>query len=163
MAKSQRKSSKAKNQIAPVRSFSSRLAEEKAVYVVNIKKKAQAIVAQVLVHFGAGYGAERQNETPGTAPANANIFLDPQVIATFHGMLLDSTIEHYSEVQWDAPPIRETVLKAAFEHGVLARRQVVADGTGALTTIQILQTLAQVQAVFCPGVPGAGGGPICRF
>ena len=162
MAKSQRKSSKARQPISSVLPVRSHLGD-KAVVVFDVGKHAQAIVAQVLVHFGAGYGAERQNETPGEEPANAEIFSDPTVIANFYGMLLQSTIDHFFEVQWDAPPVRETVLKAAFTHGVLARQRVVADSSVTLNLIQILQTLVEVQEDFCPGVPGAGGGPICRF
>jgi hypothetical protein len=158
MAKSQRKSMKARStedsSVVPLRA---RIAQ--VIAVVNVEKEAQAIVAQILSHFGAGYSAERQNETPGGTPTNANIFLKPSVFAGFHAYLLNSTVTNFMDTGWDNPAIRAQTLLAAFEHGVLARKQVVSEGTAALTLAQIFVTLEIAKVKFCPS--GSGGGGAC--
>jgi hypothetical protein len=158
MAKSQRKSIKARStEVSSVVPLRARIAQ--VVAVVNVEQQAQAIVAQLLAHFGAGYSAERQNETPGGIPTNANIFLKPSVFAGFHAYLLNSTVTNFLDINWDNPAVRAQTLLAAFEHGVLARKQVVSDGTGALTLAQIFVTLEVAKVNFCPS--GGGGGGAC--
>jgi hypothetical protein len=157
MAKSQRKSKDALRALkTPVTPNRAKL-EDKAIVVLDVERQAQAIVADVLVHFGAGYGAEQQNEE------GAQITEVPTVLAAFHQLLLTSTIDNFLEVEWDAPPVREQVLIAAFEHGRAARKLVVEEDTDTLTLVQILVSLKEIQDKFCEGVSGAGGGPICRF
>ena len=132
------------------------------VPILTNEEKAAAIVGHILVHFGAGYGAQRQTETPAAPPANLQIFQKPSDLATFHFMLLESTVRNFAALNWATnTPLRDQVTKAAFKHGALARQKVVADGTVTLTIDQIISTLRSVQASDCPG--GAGGGPICDF
>lgn len=128
--------------------------------------KASAIVAQVLTHFGAGYGAQRQTE-PGqaAAPAAQQIFAAPIDLAAFHFLLLDSVVRNFQSLLWDInQPGRDLICKAAFQHGVLARQQVVADadGTDRLVLLQILATLKTIQKTIC-NAKGAGGGMVCDF
>lgn len=126
------------------------------------EQKAASIVAHVLAHFGAGYAVQRQTEAGSAVPpVNQPIFDKPIDLATFHFMLLDSTIRNFGALNWDNnAPVRDQVTTAAFNHGALARQRVVADGTGTLSILQILSTLVTVQAS-CPG--GAGGGAVCDF
>jgi hypothetical protein len=126
--------------------------------------KAAAIVGQVLVHFGAGYGAQRESENPTAPLPNSPIFTKPTDLARFHHKLLESTFRNLSIINWGTnTPLRDQITKAAFHHGVLARQRVVADGTTTLSYMQIIETLKTVQANFCPGSGGAGGGPVCDF
>ena len=128
--------------------------------------KASAIVGQVLTHFGAGYGAQRQTEaTAGAPPKAQQIFAMPIDLSGFHFLLLDSVLRNMHKLNWDIDqPTRDTVCKAAFEHGVLARTQVVADndGTDRLLLLQILLTLKVIQKTIC-SAKGAGGGIVCDF
>ena len=157
MAKSQRKSMKARSTVySSVVPLRARI--DQVVAVVNLEQQAQAIVAQLLAHFGAGYGAERQNETPGDPPINADIFIKPSVCAAFHGYLLNSTVTNFLNIHWDNPAVRAQTLIAAFKHGVLARQLVVSEETGALTLAQIFVTLEAAKQ-FCPS--GSGGGGAC--
>src|SRR6185295_12012242 len=74
-------------------------------------KKAAAIVAQVLVHFGQGYGS-----------TGAQIFATPADLALFHRLLLKSTLKNLATLNWDTDqPGRDMVCSAAFQHGVLAK------------------------------------------
>jgi hypothetical protein len=161
MAKSQLKKVAAMRnlQSSAVRPLRARLAE-KVVISINVEKEAAAIVAHVLAHFGAGYGAERQRATGGT-PSNVEIFKTPAVLKGFHALLLNSTIDNFMDVHWDVESIRKQILNAAFEHGVRARKRVVQDGSNGLSLQQILDTLEDIQSEFCP--PGAGGGAVCSF
>lgn len=128
--------------------------------------KASAIVGQVLTHFGAGYGAQHRTEAAaGATPQAQQIFAKPIDLAGFHFLLLDSVLRNFGKLNWDFDqPLRDTICKAAFEHGVLARRQVVADGDGSdrLLLVQILVTLKVIQKTIC-GATGAGGGIVCDF
>ena len=54
------------------------------------------------------------------------------------------------DIHWDIPPVRNQTLLAAFEHGVLARKTVVSEGTGALTLAQILRHPGSDQAAVLP-------------
>jgi hypothetical protein len=128
------------------------------------EQKAAAIVSHVLVHFGAGYGAQRQTENPSATPTNAQIFRQPSDLSSFHFMLLESTLRNFSNMNWDTnTPLRAQVTLTAYEHGKLARQKVVADGSSTLSITQILDTLATVKATHCPTPAGAGGGRICDF
>jgi hypothetical protein len=130
----------------------------------TLQQRASAIVGHVMVHFGAGYGAQRQSETPNTAPANAQIFQNPSDARSFHLLLLDSVIRNFNTINWDLNPgTRNNVLRAAFDHGVLARQRVVQDGTTTLTFAQIMSTLRQIQTSHCPNPGAAGGGDVCDF
>ena len=159
MAKSQRKSVKARSSlVSSVVPLRARLAD-KVVVVLNIEKEAQAIVAQILAHFGGGYAAERQRESPGGTPTNADIFNSPSVCGAFYAYLFNSTVTNFMDIHWDIPSVRNQTLLAAFEHGVLARKTVVSEGTGALTLAQIFVTLEVIKPLFCPS--GSGGGGAC--
>jgi hypothetical protein len=154
MAKKARKAKKAKK----AKSGSGRAASS----VMGNELKATAIVAEVMANFGGGYEAERQNETPSTPTTSAPIFKNPSVAKTFHFALLESTLRNLDIIDWEINPgVRAQVSSAAFKHGRLARKRVVSDGTGALTTAQIFQTLQQIKATECPG--GVGGGLVCDF
>jgi hypothetical protein len=123
-------------------------------------EKAAAIVAQVLVHFGAGYGAQRQTENPGGAPPNQAIFATPADSAKFHHKLLKSTFDSLDILPFSTNQgLRDQICSVAFQHGMLARQRVVTDGTPALVIQQILDTLETVKALCPPG--GAGGGRVC--
>src|SRR5437773_11679901 len=64
-------------------------------------QNAPSIVADVLVHFGAGYGAEIHYDTGSTgAPAFTPIFKRPSDLNTFHTSLLESTSRHLAELNW---------------------------------------------------------------
>jgi hypothetical protein len=127
-------------------------------------ERAAAIVGHVLTHFGGGYSAQRQTETPGAAPVNLQIYQKPSDLKIFHSALLESTVRNFATFDWDAnQPLRDQICNAAFEHGVRARQMVVAQGTTTLTAVQILTTLKAVQQAFCAGPGGAGGGPVCDF
>lgn len=119
-------------------------------------RKAAAIVAHVLAHFGAGYGAERQKSG---ATGQLQIFAAPAALATFHDLLLTSVLKNLATINWEADqPARDAVCNAAFHHGVLAFQTTPA---APLTFQVILDTLRTIQETLCPA--GAGGGPICDF
>src|SRR6516225_9256273 len=108
------------------------------IHLPSRELKAAAIVGQVLVHFGAGYGAQCQSVNPTAPPSNTPIFTAPIDLATFHHNLLKSTIKNLSKIQWDTNvPLRDQINKAAFHHGVLARQRVVTDATKTLNYGQI--------------------------
>lgn len=121
-------------------------------------RKAAAIVAQVLVHFGAGFAIQR--ETANASAANdSQIFATPADLAAFHDLLLTSVVKHLSTLNWDTDgPGRDAVCLAAFKHGDLAGQT---SPTAPLTFTVILTTLRTIQEEVCP--PGAGGGPVCDF
>jgi hypothetical protein len=124
--------------------------------------RAASIVAEVMANFGGGYEAERQSETPSTPTISAPIFKNPSVAKTFHFALFESTLRNLDSIDWEINPgVRAQVSSSAFKHGRLARKRVVGDGTGTLTTAQIFQTLQQIKATECPG--GVGGGLVCDF
>ena len=123
-------------------------------------EKAAAIVAHVLVHFGAGYGAQRQTENPGTPPLNQDIFTTPSDASKFHHKLLKSTFDSLDQLPFSTNQgLRNQICSVAFQHGMLARQLAVQDGTPTVDIRQILQTLTQVKQQ-CPPV-GAGGGRVC--
>jgi hypothetical protein len=126
-------------------------------------RAAGAIVAQVLTHFGAGYGSQRLSENPSGPLPDFQIFCAPQDIKVFYKLLLKSTLKHLATLNWDTDqPMRDAVCSAAFQHGVLARKTVVAEGAPCLTLEIILDTLETIHATVCPGT-GAGGGLVCDF
>ena len=96
-------------------------------------------------------------------PDNGAIFKDTTVAPNFETLLHKSTVDHFPDVKWydDLDGKRKNTLNAAFQHGVVCRLKVVKDGTGALTLVQILETLPFIQQTFCP--PGPGGGAPCSF
>jgi hypothetical protein len=117
-------------------------------------KKAAAIVAQVVAHFGAGVAAEREKTSPGST---AQIFAAPADLFAFHDLLLASVLKHLATLNWETDqPGRDFVCTNAFKHGVLAYQTTPA----ALTFMVILDTLREIQKS-CP--PGAGGGKVCDF
>jgi hypothetical protein len=123
-------------------------------------EKAAAIVAHVLVHFGAGYAAQRQTENPNAVPPNQAIFTAPSDSAKFHHKLLKSTFDNLDDLPFSTNQgLRDQICSVAFQHGMLARQQAVSDGTGTLGIQQILDTLEKVKQL-CP--PGAGGGRVCN-
>lgn len=129
-------------------------------------KKAAAIVGHVLTHFGAGWGSQRQTETPTSAPVNLEIFTSPADASGFHAKLLKSSIDglNANDLPFSSNAgLRNQVCQAAFNHGVEARKQAVADGTTTVNLAQILLTHAKIKAT-CPGSRGgAGGGRVCNF
>ena len=123
-------------------------------------EKAAAIVAHVLVHFGAGYGAQRQTENPGTAPPNQSIFTTTSDSAKFHHKLLKSTFDSLDDLPFSkVQGLRDQICSAAFQHGIEARQQAVAAGTPTINIKQILVTLANVKRL-CP--PATGAGRVCN-
>lgn len=125
-------------------------------------KVAAAIVGQVLVHFGAGYGSQQLAEDTTKPLPDFQIFATPQDIASFTELLLTSVLKHTATLNWTTDgPGRDRVCSAAFNHGVLARKEVVANGDAALTFPVILSTLRTIQGLMCP--LGAGGGSVCDF
>lgn len=155
----------AKKKAAPAKKPSKKVPVIAVATTVDVPK-ASAIVGQVLAHFGAGYGAQRQTEASAkTPPAALQIFATPTDLGGFHYLLLDSVLRNFSAINWDIDqPQRDVVCRTAFDHGVLARKQVVADndGTDRLHLVQILQTLKAIQATHCSAA-GAGGGKVCHF
>lgn len=126
--------------------------------------RAGGIVGHVLVHFGAGYGAQRQTENATAPPANLQIFGRTSDSLHFHAALMESTLRNLAKIDWETNQgQRDAICAAAFAHGVLARQTVVADGTPTLSLVQILTTLKTIQGIHCPGPGGAGGGPVCDF
>jgi hypothetical protein len=142
-------------------------AKKKAKLVVSTThlKDAGAIVAEVVVHFGAGYAMQRGTE--GTAMINTDpIFGKHADFVTFQRWLLGCTSRNLarhslSVVAWrrQNSPTRAQVTLTAFAHGMLARKTVVAEGTGTLTNAQVMATLQAIKAT-CPA--GGGGGDICQ-
>jgi hypothetical protein len=117
-------------------------------------RKAAAIVGQVVAHFGAGAGSERQRTSPG---ATGQLFAAPSDLAAFHDLLLNSVLKHMATLNWDTDqPGRDFICNNAFAHGVLAYQTAA----GPLTFMVILDTLRVIQQN-CP--PGAGGGKACDF
>jgi hypothetical protein len=126
-------------------------------------RQAGAIVAQVLVHFGAGYGAQRLAENPTGPLPNFQIFCEPKELRLFFNLLLSSTLRNLHKLNWETDqPLRDAVCSAAFKHGVAARKEAAAGG-GCLTFDIIEETLRDIQAAECPAPTGAGGGLVCEF
>ena len=118
-------------------------------------KTAAGIVAQVLVHFGAGVAVARETTSPGST---AQIFATPSDIAIFTDLLLKSVVTHLAALNWDTQPTtRNFVCARAFDHGKLAYQTQL----GPLTFAVILDTLRVIQEICPPG--GAGGGKVCAF
>ena len=118
--------------------------------------RAAGIAGQVLVHFGAGYGAQRQIDSPGL---NAQIFDHPTTAATFTSLLISSIMRNFSQVHWDTDVAkRDAICRTAFVHGKLACQRSL----GAPLNWDVLYTtLQEIKATICPG--GAGGGIVCDF
>ncbi len=129
-------------------------------------KKAAAIVAHVLTHFGAGWGSQRQTENPAAAPVNLSIYTTPADASGFHAKLLKSTIAGLADNDLpfsSSQGLRDQVCQAAFNHGVEARKLAVSDGTPTVNLAQILKTHLLIKAT-CPGSKrSAGGGRVCNF
>jgi hypothetical protein len=158
MAKSLRKSVKARgitvSRATPLRA---RLAD-KVVLVLDVEREAHFIVGQLIAHFAAGYSAEMQNENPGSTPTNDTIF-SPSVFQGFYSYLFNSTVTNFMDIQWDSPPVRTQTLNTAFNHGVLARQTIAAaTPVPPLTLAVIFETLEAIKGD-CP--IGAGGGGSC--
>src|SRR5262245_24676226 len=87
---------------------------------------AAAIVGQVMIHFGAGYGA-----------TNSQIFASPDDYFSFSDSLMKSTLKNIQngKLQWDTNQgLRDVTCKAAYQHGALAK----AAANGAPLTIQVI-------------------------
>lgn len=125
---------------------------------------AGAIAAQVLVHFGAGYGAERLRENPTGPMPNFQIFCAPADLAGFFDRLVASCLRNAGAIDWGNDQVlRDQACAVAFKHGVAARKAVVAAGASCLDTATLDTTLRNIQATECPAPGGAGGGAICAF
>ncbi len=137
----------------------------KVVVTASHLKDAGAIVAEVVVHFGAGYATQRGTE--GGPMVNTDpIFGRHADFLTFQRFLVGCTSHNLARGRVTArawrranSPTRAQVTLTAFAHGVLARKTVVADGTGTLTSAQTMSSLQLIKAT-CPG--GIGGGDICH-
>jgi hypothetical protein len=109
-------------------------------------EQTAAIVSQVLVHFGAGYGSAD----------GLQIFAGPGDAKSFSDRLMKSTVKNLKELNWDADvATRDLICKTAFKHGGLAKKEA---GEGELTWAIIERTLDEVKKD-CPG--GGGGGLVC--
>ena len=117
---------------------------------------AAGIAGQILVHFGAGFGAQRQIMSPGT---NAQMFDSPSTPAAFTSLLISSIIKNQATLKWDTDVAnRNAVCRTAFAHGKLACERT----SGAAVDWGILYaTLQEIKEAMCPG--GAGGGAACDF
>jgi len=108
--------------------------------------KAAAIVSQVLVHFGAGFGS----------PAG-QIFASPADAAQFSDLLMKSTMKNLKILDWDGDrPNRDAVCGVAFEHGGLAKTEAAGRP---LTWPMIQKTLTEVKKK-CPA-RRVGAGVVC--
>lgn len=119
-------------------------------------RRAAGIAGQILVHFGAGFGAQREIDFPGT---NAQIFDSPITAATFTSLLMSSIINNFTALHWDTDTgKRNGICTTAFRHGKLACTR----SAGApLDWDTLYATLQEIKVAFCPG--GAGGGIACDF
>src|SRR5262249_29264498 len=63
---------------------------------------AAGIVGQILVHFGAGWGSEREKTSPG----NTQIFDSPITIATFTSLMMTSVLKNMAALHWDTDQAR---------------------------------------------------------
>jgi hypothetical protein len=127
------------------------------------EEQAAAIAAQVLVHFGAGYGMQRgcDKEDPSGGNAfNRPIFRRPDDLSQFFFRLWRSTLNEFDKFDWKDPSFRDQVTNAAFEHGKLARRRA---GDARLTYDTIIATLRPIQRDVCPVKGKLGGGRVCGF
>jgi hypothetical protein len=134
----------------------------KQVNQLGTIERASAIVAHVLVHFGAGYGGQRHTEDPVKPPPNLEIFKMPADSSGFHHLLLESTLRNFDNIPFNNKAVRDQICFAAFEHGVSARKLAVEEKTPTINLRQILETLEDIKQRFCPGPSGgAGGGQVC--
>jgi hypothetical protein len=125
-------------------------ATQKAVNPVTaMKRKAletAAIVSQVLVHFGAGYG-----------PVGGQIFASPADAAKFSNRLMKATMKNLKQLNWGADQgTRDGICGIAFKHGGLAKAEAAGNP---LTWPMIEKTLNEVKKACPPG--RAGGGLVC--
>ena len=127
--------------------------EKKAV------RAAAGIAGQILVHFGAGFGAEREKVKPAPG-GNTQIFDSPVTAAVFTDLLISSVIKHLGDLHWDTDSIkRDGICQTAFLHGQLAYQQ----SAGApLDWATLYSTLQEIKAMYCPS-GSAGGGIACDF
>jgi hypothetical protein len=117
---------------------------------------AAGIAGQILVHFGAGFGAQRQIMSPGK---NAQIFDSPSTPSAFTSLLISSIIKNEATLKWDTNVAnRDAVCRTAFAHGKLACQRTAG---GPLDWGSLYSTLQEIKAAMCPG--GAGGGAACDF
>lgn len=117
---------------------------------------AAGIAGQILVHFGAGFGAQRQIMSPGK---NAQIFDSPSTPSAFTSLLISSIIKNQATLKWDTNVAnRDAVCRTAFAHGKLACQRTAG---GPLDWGSLYSTLQEIKAAMCPG--GAGGGAACDF
>lgn len=125
-------------------------------------KDAGAIVAEVVGHFGAGYATERGTEGKA-ALATDPIFEKHADFLTFHRRLVGCTSRNIargsvSVRDWRKAnsALRQQVTLTAFAHGVMVRKAVVANATGAITNSQVMTTLDVIKTTCPAGVGGAG-------
>ena len=127
---------------------------------IDAEQQTAAILAEVLVYFGAGYGCQRQSETASTAVSDYEpIFDKPRDLEPFFRRLFRSTLKNLTELQWTTSPgARTSATTAAFYHGIMARQRQTAEHVVTLKNPQIQETLKQAQAKYCPD---HGGGRVC--
>ena len=136
------------------------------IQLLEREEQAAAIAAQVLVHFGAGYGLQREHDEQAKQNqskedlTNRPIFHRPDDLAQFFFRLWRSTLNEFDKIDWTDPSFRDTCTNAAFEHGKLARQQ---SGNARLTFETILATLRKIQKRSCPVTVVRGGGRVCGF
>ena len=117
---------------------------------------AAGIAGQILVHFGAGFGAQRQIMSPGT---NAQIFDSPSTPSAFTSLLISSIIKNQATLKWDTDVAnRNAVCRTAFAHGKLACQRT---SGGPVDWAMLHATLQEIKAAMCLG--GSGGGAACDF
>lgn len=93
------------------------------------KLQAAAIVAEVLVHFGCGWGRHRPDNIPDGSPATRqkSIF-DDGAFKRFFDQLVTSTVNHVLTQSPDGQKAaREFANYVAYEHGKLAMSEAGAD------------------------------------
>src|SRR6185503_149881 len=106
---------------------------------------AAGVAGQILSHFGAGFGAQRQIDSPGL---NAQIFDSPITASSFTSLLISSIRKHANDLNWDTDVVkRDAVCRTAFLHGKLACQR----SAGAPLNFNVLYTtLKEIQVAFCP-------------
>jgi hypothetical protein len=132
---------------------------------VSKLEQASVIVGFALVHFGAGYGAQLHAE--GASDSDAQPMFDKvQAFVDFHKKLLESTLRNFRSIHFERLRTQQSLAKAAFTHGVLARKEAGGAGTGALpgklTFEQMLTSFDNLPPDLCPD-DGSGGGRVCNF
>jgi len=129
-------------------------------------KDAGAIVAEVMVHFGAGYATQRNTEGKAIVGRDP-IFATHDDFLKFQQHLVGCTSRNIarrtlSVRAWKNATngLRQQVTLTAFKHGELCRIGVVSNNTpSGITDPQVMAELAIVK-VGCP--PGIGGAGVCE-